>query len=408
MINEASVQPLRRKRVWLTRNVFGFALASLFSDLGHELVTALTPGFLVMLGAPPIALGLIEGISNFGQSLAELWSGTKADRVPNRAPWVYAGYTATLLKAAIALVPSWLWIIPIRTIAWLGRGARGPLRNALIADDVDRQHLGKAYGFREAFDTLGAVLGPLLAALLITHLHYRLLIGLSAIPALITILIIILTVHEVPHRMQRQEAVGLSVPSAAYPSTFVRVLVGATIFSCGYVAPTFFILRAIYLLGSQGAVTASSLAIGLYTVHNLFYALASYPSGFLADRISARFLLLMGYLLWVAVLIGFAAGPSGLIPLGILFIVSGTATALIETLQTTWSAHLLPPDIRGRGFGLMSALTGLGQLGSGVIIGILWAQIAAAPAFILSAALAFAGFVITGTAQPSSPSMLEE
>ncbi|PZS09347.1 MAG: MFS transporter, partial [Chloroflexi bacterium] len=96
---------------WLTRNVLSFGLSSFFSDLSHELVTALLPGFPLTLGAPPIGLGLIEGISNFGQSLAEFWGGREADRSSNRVPLMNAGYLATALKAAIALVPSWPWII---------------------------------------------------------------------------------------------------------------------------------------------------------------------------------------------------------------------------------------------------------------------------------------------------------
>jgi MFS family permease len=125
------------------------------------MITALLPGFLVLLGAPAIALGVIEGVSNFAQSVAELWGGREADRVPSRVSWLQAGYAATALKAAIALVPSWGWIVLIRTVAWLRRGVRGPMRDALIADDVPQESWGKAYGFREALDTIGAFLGPL-------------------------------------------------------------------------------------------------------------------------------------------------------------------------------------------------------------------------------------------------------
>ncbi|MGI8968078.1 MAG: MFS transporter [Chloroflexota bacterium] len=385
---------------WLTRNVLSFGLSSFFSDLSHELVTALLPGFLLTLGAPPIGLGLIEGISNFGQSLAEFWGGREADRSSNRVPLMNAGYLATALKAAIALVPSWPWIIVIRTVAWLGRGARGPLRSAMIADEVDRHDWGKAYGFREALDTLGAVVGPLLAVLLLSRFHYRALIGLSIIPAAIAVVFVALMIREVPHRLSRPPSLDLR--PADYSPMFRRFLLGATLFAVGYAAPTFFILRATQLLHSHGAVTAGMLAIGLYTVHNVFYALASFPTGSLADRMSPRYLLIAGYLLWTAVLWAFAAGPSNLALLGLLFIVSGMATALIETIQTTWGALLLAEESRGRGLGLLSALTGFGQFGSGLMLGLVWTQASAAPAFIISGVMALTGLLITQTIPPGS------
>lgn len=381
-----------RRRQWLTRNVFGLALSSLFSDFGHEMITALLPGFFVILGAPAIGLGVIEGVSNFAQSAAELWVGRQADRVRNRAPWINWGYVATTLKSAIALVPAWGWIIPIRTVAWLGRGLRGPMRDALIADDVPRENWGKAYGFREALDTLGAFLGPLSAALLVVHINYRLLIGLSVIPSAIALVIVRATVHEVPHRLANPPVASLA--PAEHSAAFRRFIIAASLFAIGYIAPTFFILRAIHLLGNHGAIAATGLSIGLYTVHNLFYATVSYPAGSLADRFPPRRLLTVGYLLWAVVLVIFAVGPTNLFVLAVPFVLSGTATAIIEPVQTTFAAQLLPAESRGQGLGLLSGLTGLGQLVSGLAVGAIWTAFSAPPAFIFSVILAMVGLSV--------------
>ncbi len=389
---KATSPPTRRTRPWLTRNVFGLAFSSLFSDLGHEMITALLPGFLVTLGAPAFGLGLIEGISNFSQSVAELWSGRKADRVRDRAPWIGWGYVATTLKSAIALVPAWGWIIPIRTAAWLGRGIRGPMRDALIADDVPKEAWGKAYGFREALDTLGAFLGPLTAALLVGHLSYRLLIGLSVLPSVIAVGIILATIREVPHRLEHPSELSLA-PVSTSPA-FRRFIIAASLFAVGYIAPTFFILRAIQLLGSHGTSAATALSIGLYAIHTLFYAGFSYPAGALADRLPPRRLLATGYLLWAVVLVILAAGPKNLVVLAVPFVLSGTATAIIEPVQTTFAAQLLPPESRGQGLGLLSGLTGLGQLVSGLAVGAVWTAFSAPSAFILSTILAILGLVL--------------
>lgn len=371
---------------WRTRNVMGASFASLFSDFGHEMITALLPAFLVVLGAPAIALGTIEAVSNAAQSGAEVWAGREADRVSDRARLINIGYAATAFKAAIALVPSWGWIVPIRTVAWLGRGIRGPLRDALIADDVPREAWGKAYGFREALDTAGAFLGPLTVALLVSRVSVRSLIGLSLIPALIASAIVLLTIREVPHRLARGP-LELRRPTA-FTASYRRFLAVATIFSIGYLAPTFFVLRAIGLLAPGHGAAATGLAIGLYTLHNALYAAVAFPAGLLADRVSPRHLLRIGYGVWVVALLMFAAGPTSVLVLAVPFVLSGTATAIVEPVQTTFAAQLLSPDSRGSGLGLISGFTGLGQLVSGLAVGAIWTARSAPPAFIASAFLA--------------------
>jgi MFS family permease len=384
---------------WITPNVVGFSLSSFFSDFSHELVTALLPGFLVVLGAPAYALGLIEGTSNFAQSLSGMWGGHLADRARSRVPWYLAAYVATALKAIIAFAPVWLWIVPIRLVAWIGRGARGPIRDSMIADEIAVEHRGKAYGVREACDTLGAIAGPLAAALLLMQLHYRLLIGLSVIPAVIAIVLVALLIRELPSRLDRnaEARAGLSRPFGS-PS-FTLFLAGTAAFACGYAAPTFFILRAEQLLTPHsGIVVAGTVAIALYTVHNVAYSLAAFPAGAAADRFGPARLLLGGYALWIIALAGFGVGPATMWLLVPFFVTSGIATGLIETTQTTWAAQMLPSDARGRGLGLLTAFTGFGSLISGLAVGFVWTLLSAAVAFGLSAVVAAVGLVITGGA----------
>ncbi len=148
----------KRRNAWRTHNVWTFSLGSMFSDWGHEMVTALMPGFLAALGAPPIALGVTEGVSNLVQAWAAVWGGRVSDRDPRRHRVLIAGYTLTGLKALIAAVYWWPWVVVLRTVGWAGRGARGPIRDAYIAEEVAQDQVGKAYGLREAFDT-GRLIG---------------------------------------------------------------------------------------------------------------------------------------------------------------------------------------------------------------------------------------------------------
>ncbi|MHB1611662.1 MAG: MFS transporter, partial [Sulfobacillus sp.] len=384
-----------KKSSWKTPNVWGFSLASLFSDLGHEMVTALLPGFLLSIGAPPIALGLIEGVSNWAQSLASIWGGLQADRNPHRNRIVFWGYVLTGIKALIATVTFWPWLILLRTVAWLGRGARGPIRNTFIAEEVSPQDRGKAFGFREMFDTLGAVAGPLLATFLLTYTSYRTLIAWSVVPAIITVLVIAKWVHDPsPIPPSTADRTG-TVDHMPWPPAFRRLRWAVLAFSAGYLAPTFFILRVItshppYALGLRPAV----LALALYTVHNIAYALGSYPAGVWSDRRNGKTVLTAGSVLWTLVLIGFLLTHNNILMWTVLFIGSGLATALIETGQKTWAVHIIPSPVRGKGLGQIAGLGGIGQLAASGAAGILWTWVSPASAFGATAVLAGVGSVL--------------
>jgi MFS family permease len=265
-------QPLNKdnQKVWRTRNVWAFSLASLFSDWGHEMVTSLMPGFLIAIGAPVIALGVTEGVSNFAQALAAIWGGRVSDQKTHRHSLLIFGYILTGVKALMAWVSWWPWVVVLRTVAWTGRGARGPIRDAYIAEEVPAEHVGKAYGLREAFDTAGAVLGPLCAALLVAHVSPRTLIAWTAVPAFITILVI-LRVRKLP-----VPAVEAARPDqfvkVTWPRSFVQYRTATWIFTTGYLAPTFFILLVWQSHATLGPLSSETLALLLYTLHYFVYA----------------------------------------------------------------------------------------------------------------------------------------
>jgi MFS family permease len=383
--------PVQDQR-WLTPTLWGFGLASLFSDMGHEMATALMPGFLTALGAPPIALGLVEGVSNVGMHAAKVAVGRRLDRLSDRRPLLVLGYLATGIKALFALASNWPTVLVLRTLGWIGRGARGPARDAVIADTVPRSAYGKAYGFRESMDTVGAVAGPVAATLLLPVLGYRTLFWWTLVPSLLSVLCIAALVREAPERAERIHRAGPVAAAVALPRSFQRFLVPVGVFAVGNMAPTFLILRASQLLsGPHGPVPAQATAMALYVVHNVCYALGAFPSGRLADLRGARRPLAGGYALWFLAMVGFAIGPHSAWALLPLFVLSGASVAAVEALQTTVAASLLPPDCRGTGLGLQSALAGVGTMVSGVLTGGLWSLFGARVAFAVSAALSLAG-----------------
>ncbi len=384
----------RRTHVWRTRNVWAFSLASLFSDWGHEMVTSLLPGFLTAIGAPVIALGLTEGVSKLAEALAALKGGQINDRYTGRHPVLVVGYMLTGLKALVALVSWWPWVVVLRTIGWLGRGARGPIRDAYIAQEVPPEHVGKAYGLRESFDTTGALLGPLTAAILVAFFPVRTLIALTAIPAVLAIVMIV-RVRKLPRRMATHtvQSPGLGDPVAKWPRQFIRYRWGTLLFSAGYVAPTFFILRVWTSHVTLGPLHAHTLALLLYTLHNAVYAAGAYPVGRLADRTAGRFLLLIGYTLWVAALVGFVMNFNSVWVWVALFMATGLATGVIELAQKMVTIRLVPQNARGQGLGQIAALRGGGQLAAGAVMGIVWTVSTPELGFGIESAMAILGLI---------------
>ena len=156
---------------WLNRTVLGASITSLFADIGYEMATAVLPGFAAVLRLPAIAVGLIEGSADLISNLAKLGTGWLGDRLGRRKPFVVAGYALSGSALGLwALATGWPLLFAGKAIAWFGKGVRGPLRNAILAEAVPAQHRGKAFGLHRAADTVGAVVGPLIGAALIQSL----------------------------------------------------------------------------------------------------------------------------------------------------------------------------------------------------------------------------------------------
>src|SRR5665213_230960 len=172
---------------WLNRTVFGIGLASLLSDWAHETATTVLPAFLASLGAAAAWLGLIEGVADGLSSFAKMASGFYTDKLQRRKPIAVAGYLVTALGTASFGLATAAWhVLLARSLAWLGRGVRTPVRKALLAASVTKESYGRAFGFERMMDTIGAIVGPASAFFLLQvfHHHYPRLFVVTLIPSL--------------------------------------------------------------------------------------------------------------------------------------------------------------------------------------------------------------------------------
>lgn len=367
---------------WLTRSVLGMGLASLFSDWGHEAATAILPAFLVSLGAPPFALGFIEGVSDGLSSFAKLAGGWIADRPRWRKPTGVVGYFSTGLSTfAYAFAQSWPAVLVLRALGWMGRGGRGPSRDALLADAVSKDHVGRAFGFERAMDTLGAVLGPLCATALIGFLGARGVLKWTLLPGLLAALAFAVFVPAEKDEHQHRAPSFLS-SIGKLPRQFRHFLVGVSAHGVGDFAPTLLILRASQVLTPRyGPARAAAFSVGLYTFHNLINALAAYPAGALGDRIGKRGFLSMGYFIAAATYAAFIFEPPTIHVLIVLFGLAGIHVGVKQALEKSLAAELLPAEVRGSGFGVLATANGIGDLVSSVVVGLLWTSVSPAAGF---------------------------
>jgi MFS family permease len=377
---------------WLTPGVAGVGAASFFSDAGHEITTAVLPSFLAgTLHAGAGALGVIEGASDALIGVSKLAGGPLADDPALRGRLARGGYLGTaLLGGAIGLATAVWQVAPLRAGSWVARGLRSPSRDALLATLTPRGGYGRAYGLERAGDNLGAVVGPLLAALLVTLIGIRPTLLVAAIPGVFAAVAITISAREAGRAVSapdRRRRLRLNLGELRRAG-LIRSLMPVVLFECGNVATTLLILRATDLLhtGGRDLAAATSLAIVVYAGHNAVAALASLAGGALIDRIGTRHVLAAAAGAYLLAYLGLATGSHAWPALLGLFALAGAGIGLAEPAESSLVAHALPDRLRGSGFGLLGVVQAGGDLASSAVVGLLWTLLSPAVGFGYAAA----------------------
>jgi len=387
--------PSRRPR-WLNSTVLGIGLASLFSDWSHEMATTVMPAFLATMGVAAFWVGLIEGVSDGLSSFAKMASGYYTDKLRRRKPVAVIGYIITALGTASFGLATAAWhVLLARAFAWLGRGVRTPVRKALLAGAVTKETYGRAFGFERMMDTMGAIVGPASAFFLLGtfHHHYPSLFAVTLIPSLIAAGLIAFLVKEkerkpVPH-------ISFGERLRMLPPSFRKFLVAVGLFGAGDFAHTLLILLATQKLTPElGVARAASIAVGLYVLHNVFYAGFAFIAGWLADRFRKNLVLSIGYALAAVMALAIILLPLTVWTFVVIFILGGVYVAIEETLEDSFCAELVTEDHHGMAFGTLATVNGVGDFLSSIIVGSLWSAFGTTVAFSYSAVLFFAGALL--------------
>ena len=402
---------------WFNRNVFAIGLTSFLSDFCHEMATAVLPQFMQAIGSSAATLGFIEGTADALSSFVKLGAGYHSDKIGHRKPWIVFGYVLTAVsKAVFAFALAWPLILLGRAVGWLGRGIRGPLRDAILAESVTPLNRGKAFGFHRAGDTAGAIVGPLVAFALLSLLtdhptllpaferwfpfltrtsgeSFRVIFLLTLIPGLLSVASMGFLVTE----KRRAPNKGLRFRTAlkAMPKEYRSFLLAVGLFGMADFAPTLMILRATTLLEPQmGILEASRLAILFYLLRNIVYAAASYPIGGLSHKFSRSRYLAAGYGVAVVTFLGFALAIPSIWWFLVFFSLAGVFIAWEDTMEGVAVRDYVGADLAGTAYGVLGTVNGVGDFVSSLVVGLLWTAVGASWGFAYAVVVGLAGTIL--------------
>jgi MFS family permease len=366
-------------------SIWALGLVSLFMDVSSEMIHALLPLYLVtVLGTSTLTVGIIEGIAEATASITKVFSGALSDYLGHRKWLAAAGYgLAAVTKPAFPLASSVGWLVAARFVDRVGKGIRGAPRDALIADLTPADLRGNAFGLRQSLDTIGAVLGPLLAIVFMAAFanDFTTVFWIAVIPAFVSVAIIVFGVREPerPSGLRKVRAPFSRAELARLNTTYWLVVGVAAIFTLARFSEAFLLLRA------QSVGLPLAIVPAVMVVMNIVYTLSAWPAGALSDRIGRYGLLTVGFgLLILADLVLALGGSVVTVMIGVAL--WGLHMGLTQGLLAAMVADTAPAELRGTGFGIFNLVSGIAMLAASVVAGALWDIAGPAGTFLAGAA----------------------
>jgi len=388
------IEPTKKPSIRdLPRNVWAVGFTSMFMDISSEMVLNILSLFLSnVLGVQTSIIGLIDGVAEATASILKLFSGWLSDRIGGRKWLAVIGYgLSAVFKPLFYFANSWGLVAGARWADRVGKGIRTAPRDALVADSVEQKTRGLAFGFHRAMDTTGAMVGLLIAALvvwlsqkndlLLSRATFQTIVLVSLIPAFLAVVTLAVGARDVAVKGKR-EVPRISLKSMGKPFSIFLVIV--SIFTLGNSADSFLVLRAQNL-----GISVLGILLML-AVFNLIYALVSTPAGSLSDRIGRRKLIVGGWLVYAVIYLGFAAANSSW-QVWVLYALYGFYYGMAYGSANALVADLVPDHLRGTAYGTYNAVIGLLAFPASFIAGVLWQGLGNWSGFGPSAPFLFGG-----------------
>ncbi|MBE0518235.1 MAG: MFS transporter [Thermoplasmata archaeon] len=377
----------KRLLTGVSTNVMILGIVSLLTDMSSEMIIPILPMFLTAIGATGLVIGLIEGAAETTASLIKVVSGWYSDKFNRRKPFILGGYGASSAVKPGLIFATLPWqVLGIRITERIGKGIRSAPRDALIADSTAPNKMGKAFGFHKAMDSTGAVIGPILALIILAYASsmeelaaYRLIFIFATIPAFAAVIVALFVKEKEGTKPTRRRRFVAEMRTLS--RDFWSIIVVVMIFYIGEISYAFFILQAIDS-GLSGVT-----AILLYVLFNIVFVLVAIPSGSLSDRIGRKPVIAISFLLFATTSMVMASAHS-LLPLVLGFSLFGFYKGSSEGVLKAYVVDFVPRDLRGSALGAFHTAVGLVMLPGGIIAGLLWDSYGPSATFTYGAIMA--------------------
>ncbi len=383
----------------MLRNVIFLGLVSFFADISSEMVYPLIPLYLTAaFGATPVLVGIIEGIAESVASLLKVFSGYISDKYNRKKPLAFLGYASGLFyKLALLFAGSWGGILGARVIDRFGKGIRTAPRDVMVSESADKAQMGKAFGIHKALDMAGSAIGILLAFVLLKRIGedaYKTIFAISILPVLLALAMFVFIKEKREVREIRPREHFWKNIQKLDGNLKLYILV-AFLFTLGNSSNTFLLLKA------NDIGFSSTDVILLYFVYNLVSAVLAIPFGKRSDRVGRKKILIVGYITFAAVYLGFAVITSKWLLVG-AFVLYGFYTAMVAGVERAFIAEIAPAELKGTMLGLHSTLVGIALLPASVIAGALWTTVGSFAPFAFGALLSLIAALLLGVFFQSS------
>ena len=377
----------KKKIFGLEKNAFFTGLTSFFTDTSTKMVYSVMPLFLLSIGASKTTISLIEGIAESTASLLKAISGYWSDKIGKNKPFMIIGYGITAIITplyALARIP--IQILFFRFFERIGKGLRAAPRDSLISGSIKKNEAGKTFGFQKAMDNSGAVVGPLIAFLLLSifPLNYSHIFLLATIPAILGVLTIIIFIKEV--KTEKKESTN-KISLKQLPKKFYFFLIIIFVFTLGNSADALLLVKT-----SETGIDKSYIPF-VYMIFNTVSVLLAIPIGKLSDRIGREKLIILGFLVYGIVYYFFGRFNSINVFI-FLFILYGFYSALTDGSQKAMISDIVSKDLKGTGFGVYHAVLGITLLPASLIAGLLYDRVNSNAPFYFGSVMALIATIL--------------
>jgi MFS family permease len=345
----------------------------------------------------PLTVGCIQGIADAASTATKLLSGWLADRVPRYKPFLIIGYGALLFLALIGAAHSVFLVFIGKVAAWLGRGLREPIRDTWMAKVVPSKLYGAAFGLQRAWDTLGALVGPLTTFVLLRmNVSLSIIFFITGIPAIFSILSIMFLTEEETSEQKNIKKFHLREHFKVLPREFISFVRIMFVFGIGNFHPSLLIYCVQQLLGQEYSfIAATSQGVLLYAFFNIVRACGEFGMGTLSDYVDRKKLLaIFGFGFFGITVLGFMVNTTSLWFWLLFFGCAGLSAGTVKALEKAHAAYILPEEVRGTGMGILQSVDGVGDLISSIVVGMLWSTVAPAAGLIYAAVLSFVAMIL--------------